>query len=305
MNLTSDAKAGAVGSLALVEAQSTRLQDFLALTKARLTMLVLFAAAVGFFLAAGSQPDYTLLAHMLFGTALVAAGSSALNQVLERNNDKLMARTRNRPLPAGRMTPANALNLGASLAIGGMLYLALTVNVYTAMLAALTLGLYVFAYTPLKRVTTLNTLVGAVPGALPPLIGWTAAGGTIDARAWTLFAIMLLWQLPHFLAIAWIYREDYAAAGFKMLPVVDPDGASAGRQIILHTLTLLPVSLLPFFMHLTGELYFAAAVVLGLAFLGFGIHFAWKRTDRAARQLFLASVAYLSVLLALMIFDRQ
>ncbi len=286
-----------------IEAQS-RLQDLAWITKPRLSSLVLMATMCGFFFGAPAQFNLLLMVETILGTMLVAAGASALNQVIERHTDRLMARTRNRPLPAGRMDAGQVLNFGVACGVAGLLYLALRVNIEASLWAALTLALYVFVYTPLKRVSTLNTLVGAIPGAMPPLIGWAAAQGGLDARAWALFAILFLWQIPHFLAIAWIYRADYANAGLKMLPAVESDGCSTARQVVVHSVSLLPVSLLPLFMGMAGVIYFAAAVVLGLGYIAFALNFSLRRNDRSARQLFLASVVYLPLLLAVMMFDR-
>lgn len=311
MNPASDVKAAAVPTsfeMALhashADSSSSRFNDLCLLVKPRLSSVVLLSTLTGFFLASPSSMDWVLLLNTLLGTALVAAGASMLNQVIERKSDAKMQRTRNRPLPAGRMDPAQALSLGAIAAIAGMTYLAASVNLEAALWATLTMALYVFVYTPLKRVTTLNTLVGAVPGAIPPLIGWTAAQGSLDARAWSLFAIIFVWQLPHFLAIAWMYREDYQRAGLLMLPTVDDGGHSTGRQVVLHSLSLIPVTLIPVFLKMAGGMYFVSALVLGVLFLAAGVNFASKRTDTAARVLFLASVAYLPLLLALMIVDK-
>lgn len=279
------------------------LRDFAYLTKPRLSSLVLLSTAAGFILGNTGSIDYTLLIHTLCGTTLVAFGSSMLNQVLERKTDRLMERTKNRPLAAMRIDPGTVLYAGAAFSIIGLLQLAKCVNLNAALWAAVTLALYVFLYTPLKRVTTLNTLVGAIPGALPPLIGWAAAqtdGTGLNLQAWSLFMIMFIWQLPHFLAIAWIYRKDYASAGLQMWPTLDPDGVVTGRQTVVQSMLLVPVSLVPYYTHLSGPLYFAGALVLSLAFLCFGIHFAMCRTDRSARLLFLASVVYLPALLGLM-----
>src|SRR5437899_1223393 len=211
------------------------------LFKARLTLLVLLTTLVGFYLGSRGRVDYLLMLHTVVGTALVAAGAAALNQLLERDYDAKMRRTRNRPLPSGRMQPQSVLIIGGACAGGGMIYLAFAVNLLTSVIGAVTLVSYLFVYTPLKRRTWLNTAIGAVPGALPPLMGWTAARGELSGEGWALFAILAFWQLPHFLAIAWMYREDYARAGFKMLPVIDPTGQRTGRQTIWNTLGLLPV----------------------------------------------------------------
>jgi len=275
------------------------------LAKARLTFLVLLTTLVGFYLGSSGPVDYLLMFHTLFGTALVAGGASALNQLLERDHDCLMRRTQSRPLPSGRLQPQTVLLVGGVASIVGLVYLAAAVNLTTSVIGAITLLSYLFVYTPLKRVTWLNTAIGAVPGALPPLMGWTAAArGQLSVEGWTLFAILAFWQLPHFLAIAWIYREEYARAGFKMLPVVDPDGHRTGRQAVSHTLGLLPVSLCPFLLKLTGPIYLAGALILGLIFLWFAIQFARHLTVSRARQLFYISILYLPLLLALMVLDK-
>lgn len=286
-------------------APATFWQDVYLLTKPRLSALALLAVMAGYFMADGTGFKVSTLLETLVGTALVAVGASMLNQLIERHSDRHMQRTANRPLPAGRMLPGTALSVGAATAIVGLLLLAIRVNIETSLLAALTLGLYVFAYTPMKPVSTLNTLVGAVPGALPPMIGWTAAAdGELGLKAMTLFAILFIWQLPHFLAIAWLYKKEYAAAGLKMLSTVDPDGRSTGRQMVIHSAALLPVALLPFFREMTGTLYFFSAVVLGVVFFATCVNFMLKRDDRAARIVFVTSIAYLPLLLAIMMFDK-
>src|SRR6185369_1594667 len=213
--------------------------------KARLTFLVLLTTLAGFYLGVEGATDWVLLAHALLGTALVACGASALNQWWEREHDAKMARTETRPLPASELTPTSVLAAGGILSVAGLIYLALFVNLLTSLLGAITLLSYVLVYTPLKRITTLNTAVGAIPGALPPLMGWTAARDQVSREGWALFAILFFWQLPHFLSIAWLYREEYAKAGFVMLPVRDPNGVRTGRQTISHTLGLIPVSICP------------------------------------------------------------
>lgn len=290
---------------AMPAAPATFWQDVYLLTKPRLSALALLAVMSGYFMADSHVFKLTTLCETLLGTALVAVGASMLNQLLERNSDKRMQRTANRPLPAGRMQAGTALSIGAACAIVGLLLLAVRVNIETSLLAALTLGLYVFAYTPMKPLSTLNTLVGAVPGALPPLIGWAAAAdGDLGLKAATLFAILFIWQLPHFLAIAWLYRKDYAAAGLKMLPTVDPEGRSTGRQMVIHSAALLPASLLPFFREMTGPLYFFSALALGVVFFISCVNFLVRRDDRAARIVFVVSIAYLPLLLAVMMFDK-
>jgi heme o synthase len=274
------------------------------LTKVRLTSLVLLTTLVGFYVGERGALDYVLLLHAIVGTALVAGGASALNQLLEKDYDALMRRTQSRPLPSGRLQPEAALLFGVVSASLGMIYLAVLVNPLTSLLSAVTFVTYVFVYTPLKRVTPLNTLVGAVPGALPPLMGWTAARGEITVEGWSLFAILFFWQLPHFLAIAWLYREEYERAGFAMLSVTDLEGHRTGQYAVCHTLGLLPVSLCPFLFHLAGPFYGAGALLLGGTFLAFAIQFARKLTRVDARKLFYVSILYLPVLLGLMVFDK-
>jgi protoheme IX farnesyltransferase len=234
----------------------------------------------------------------------VAAGASVLNQFWERVPDALMRRTAGRPLPAGRIDPDLALLAGVGLGVAGLIELAWAVNALTAALAALALAGYVFVYTPLKRVSSLATVVGAVPGALPPMMGWCAVRGEVDLAAWVLFGILFFWQMPHFLAIAWICREDYARGGFPMLPVIDPGGVWTARQSILYGAALVPVSLLPSLLGLTGRLYFGGALALGVAYLGFCLAFAHRRSTAAARRLMLSSLLYLPAILLAMLADR-
>ena len=296
---------------ATLATDKSRVAVFADLIKARLTMLVLLTTFVGFYLGWRGAMDYVLLFHVLAGTGLVAAGASALNQWLERDYDAKMCRTQDRPLPSGRLQPATVAVFGGVSATAGLIDLALAVNLITSVIGAVTFVSYLFIYTPLKRVTWLNTAVGAVPGALPPVMGWTAARGELTGESWALFAILAFWQMPHFFAIAWIYRDEYAKAGFKMLPVVDPDGRRTGQQAISHTLALLAVSLSPFIFGLAGPVYLVAAVVLGAGYLGCAIQFSRQlRFARAAltlsgaRQLFLASIVYLPLLLSAMVWDK-
>ncbi len=274
------------------------------LVKARLTALVLLTTYVGFYLGWRGAMNYGLMLHTLFGTALVASGASALNQLLEREYDAKMRRTASRPLPSGRMQPAIVTLLGGVSSVAGLVYLALFVNHLTSVLAAVTLVSYVFIYTPLKRMTWANTLVGAIPGALPPLMGWTAARGELSGEGWALFAILAFWQIPHFMAIAWLYRDEYAKAGFKMLPMIDPDGSRTGQQSVSHTVGLFIVSLCPFLMKMDGPVYLALAVGLGLGYFWCAVRFARQLTPRRARQLFLASIIYLPFLLAAMVLNK-
>lgn len=281
-----------------------RLADYYDLTKPRMNGLVLATTAVGYYMAGRGWGDWRVLLWTLVGTALTAAGSAVLNQYVEREYDALMPRTRRRPLPAGRVSPVEGLALGVLLSVAGLAVLALLVNGLVAVLGAVTLGTYVFLYTPLKRVTTLCTIVGAVPGALPPVMGVAAAAGEVTAAGWLLFGILFLWQMPHFLAIAILYRDDYATGGFKMLPVVDADGTATARQIVVYSLALVPMTLLPAVVRVAGMFYFAAALVMGVAFLGFGVMCAFTRTRAHARQLFFASILYLPCLLGVMMIDK-
>jgi protoheme IX farnesyltransferase len=274
------------------------------LFKARLTLLVLLTTLVGFYLGTRGPVNLALMIHTLLGTALVAAGASALNQLYERQFDARMRRTQGRPLPSGRLEPRSVFRIGCATSVLGLVYLALAVNLPTSLLGGVTLFTYVFVYTPLKRVTWLNTAFGAIPGGLPPLMGWTAAYGKLAIAGWVLFAILALWQIPHFMAIAWIYRDEYAKAGFKMLPVLDPDGQRTGRQAVVHTLVLLPVSLLPFFLKVTGPIYLTGAVVLSLGFAWCAVQFSSRLTISRAKQLFYVSILYLPLLLTLMVIDK-
>jgi protoheme IX farnesyltransferase len=277
---------------------------FADLVKARLTTLVLLTTAVGFYVGWQGAMNWVLLLNTLAGTALVAAGASALNQWLERDYDAKMLRTQTRPLPSGRMQPATVVIFGGISSMAGLIYLALAVNLLTSVLGAVTLVSYLFIYTPLKRVTWLNTAIGAIPGALPPLMGWTAARNELSGEGWALFAILAFWQLPHFFAIAWIYRDQYAKAGFVMLPNVDTGGKYTGQQAVSNALGLLIVSLCPFLFRMAGTIYLAGALILGVAFLICAIQFSRRLTLSRARQLFLASILYLPLLLTLMVFDK-
>lgn len=284
----------------------TLFSDLSELVKLRLSTLVVATTLSGFYLGWEGPLNVPLLLHALVGTALAAAGASALNQVWERAFDARMRRTRDRPIPAGRMSVETGLILGCAFALLGLLYLALFTNLLAAVLAAVTVAIYVFAYTPLKRVTTLNTLVGAIPGAIPPMIGWAVATGGINYGAWLLFALMFLWQMPHFLAIAWMYRDDYAQAGFVMLPGRDPAGFSTGRQCVNYSFITWIVALLPSIVGLTSPGYFFAAFALGLGFTIAAVRFQLEPSNQRARQLFLASILYLPLILAgLAIFKRH
>jgi heme o synthase len=277
---------------------------FSELTKARLTFLVLLTTVVGFYVGFRGALDYWLMFHTLLGTALLAGGASALNQLLERQYDALMRRTEDRPLPSGRLQPDTVLIFGGLCSAAGLIYLASAVNLLTSLLGAITLGSYLFIYTPLKRVTPLNTAIGAIPGALPPLMGWTAARNEVSAEGWSLFAILFFWQLPHFLAIAWMYRDEYGRAGYAMLPVLDPGGERTARHAVSHTLGLLPISLCPFLFRLEGVTYLAGALMLSLVFLWHAVQFSRDLTFQRARQLFYASIIYLPLLLMLMVLDK-
>lgn len=283
---------------------SSRRGDYLQLTKPRLNLLVVFTTAGGYWLGAGGYVDAGLLLHTIVGTALVAGGSAAFNQLYERDVDALMTRTRNRPLADGRVSPASAFWFGLALCALGLLQLALLVNMLSAVVAFATLVTYVLVYTPMKRVTSFSTVVGAVPGALPAVIGWAAATNTLSREAWLLFAIIFLWQMPHFLALAWLFREEYERAGFPVLPVVEPSGRSTAKQTVLYTAALLPVSLAPALTGLAGPLYFAVALVLGVAFLVLALRFARDLHRRTARQLFLGSLIYLPLIWIFMIATR-
>lgn len=284
---------------------ATAAGDLMELVKARLSLLTVATAMAGFALGVKDTWTWLLLASTLTGTALSAAGAAALNQWWERELDARMKRTQDRPLPAGRMTAPDALLTGAVLSVSGVLLLALFANLLAASLAAATIIFYILVYTPLKRITSLNTIIGAVPGALPPLIGWTAARGSINAEGLTLFAILFLWQMPHFLAIAWLYRADYAQAGFKMLSQNDETGAVTGRQAFIYALALLAVSLLPSVFFDYSATYFYGALLLGAGFASMAANFAVSGGSvPAARWLFLGSIAYLPLLLGLMVLAR-
>lgn len=281
--------------------------DFNQLTKPRITLLVLSTTYIGFVFgakAAEAVYPWSMVLLTLLGTALSCMGASAFNQVLERDVDALMTRTAGRPLPAGRVSVAAATGLATVLCMLGVGVLAMTSNTAAAAVAALTILSYVLIYTPMKRLSSVCTIVGAVPGALPPVIGYVAAADRLGVEAWILFAILFLWQLPHFLAIAWLYRDEYAAAGLPMLPVVDPDGRATSRQILLGCLVLLPIGLIPTAIGMSGMVYFYGSLLAGVLFLYYGIKLAFNRTRPNARALFFASIIYLPVVFALMVIDR-
>jgi protoheme IX farnesyltransferase len=281
-----------------------RLLAYLELTKPRITFLIVLTAAAGFCLGAQSGVDYRVLFHAMFGIALLSSGIATLNQYMERGLDGLMRRTEARPLPSGKLAPIEALLFGAGLTLAAEVYLALATNPLTALLGLFVVAGYLFCYTPLKTRSTLSTVVGAFPGAMPPLMGWTAASGRMGMGAWVLFAILFLWQFPHFLAIAWMYREDYGRAGIRMLPVVEPEGRVTGQQIVAYTLMLVPVSLLPTLIGISGKIYFYGALALGLLFLYSSIRAAFSKSRQEARRLLLASVLYLPLLFVLMVLNQ-
>ncbi len=281
-----------------------RMSAYLELTKPRITFLIVLTAAAGFSLASKGSLNYVVFSNAMIGIALLSSGIATINQYMERDLDLLMRRTADRPLPSQRLMPWEALLFGTTLTVIAELYLAVLVNPLSAVLGLTVIAGYLFAYTPLKTRTSLSTMVGAFPGAVPPLIGWTAARGEINLEAWVLFAILFLWQFPHFLAIAWMYREDYGRAGILMLPVVEPEGRVTGQQIVVYTIMLLPVSLLPAFIGISGRVYLYGAAVLGLLFLFSSIRAAISKSRQSARQLLLASVIYLPLLFLLMVLDR-
>jgi protoheme IX farnesyltransferase len=285
-------------------AARSRAADFFALTKPRLNFLVVITAGVGYYLGAGRDLHLIKIVEAVAGTALVAGGAAGLNQVYERETDSLMWRTRKRPVAAGRLTVNESTIFSLALAGAGLAMLATGANLLAAILALLTLVSYNAVYTPMKRRSQLATLVGAVPGALPPLIGWTAAQGRLTPEAWALFAIVFAWQIPHFMAIAWLYRDDFRRAGFPLLPVVNADGKSTARQAVIFSVLLLPISLVPFMLHAAGAIYAAGAIAGGLGILGLSMSFASQRTDERARRLFIASITYLPMLWILLIADR-
>ncbi len=279
--------------------------DLFALTKPRVVLMVLVTTVVGYYVGSIGPLDRARLLHVLIGTALAAGGALALNQYLERDVDARMVRTRMRPLPDGRLQPLEALGFGALIAVVGLAYCAVAVGPLPALVVAATAVLYLFAYTPLKLKTPFCMLVGAVSGALPPVTGWVAARGEFGPGAWILFSILFLWQVPHTLAIARLYRDDYARAGVRVLPVVDRDGDSTERQIVIGCLALLAVGLLPAVSGLAGVAYFTGALVLGLLFLSFGMAQAVSPSTAAARRVLLASLLYLPALLVLLALDKS
>jgi heme o synthase len=293
-----------VASVPLVGRRPSAIGDYIALTKPRLNLLVVATSAAGYYLGAPGGPRLLPMVQAVAGTALVAGGAAVLNQVYERDTDALMRRTRMRPLPDGRVGVSDARAFGLVLASAGMALLAVAANALAALLALATLVTYLVFYTPMKRRSAIATLVGAVPGALPPLIGWTAARGALSIGGWVLFAIVFLWQIPHFMAIAWLYRDDYRSAGFPMLPVVEPDGRRTGRQAVIYAALLVPASLAPSLVGVSGLAYFWIALVLGAALFALAVRFALARTERTARALFFGSITYLPLIWTAMIVNH-
>ena len=277
---------------------------YVTLAKPRLNLLVVATTLAGYYMAAPQGLGWALLLNTLVGTALVASGASAFNQLLEIESDGLMRRTRARPLPSGRIAPGRARAFAVVLSLLGLAQLAIAVNLLAAAVAFVTLLTYTVFYTPLKKRTSLATVVGGIPGALPPMIGWAAVRDNLSIEAWILFGVVFLWQMPHFLAIAWMYREDYKRAGFPLLPVVEPDGGSTGRQAVIYAAALLPVSLAPTAAGMAGNAYLAGAAVMGIGFLALAARFAWFRTAVDARRLFFGSILYLPLLWTLMVVNR-
>ena len=286
------------------EAEQGIVSDLMMLTKARLSLLVIITTFIGFCAASGSRLDWLLLFHTVFGTTLAAAAAAVLNQYIEAHVDRLMERTRHRPLPAGRMKRGHALRLGVALGAIGVAWLWFAVNPLSAALAAATILIYVGMYTPLKRRTPLCTIVGAISGAIPPMIGWVAARPSFDLGAWILFGILFTWQMPHFLAIAWLYRDEYAQAGFVMLKRDDVSGCATAMQSLLYTIALVAITALPFTTGLNSGIYLGGTIALDAAMLWFAAQFLLQRTRPSARRLFFASILFLPVLLGLMIFTK-
>jgi protoheme IX farnesyltransferase len=286
------------------------MKDYIALTKPRITWLILMSTGVGYFFGAQKAPyvwtgwHLLTLLHTIIGTGLIASGTAALNQWYERVADGKMRRTQARPLPSGRLNPGRALVFAIAISLAGFVELWFGANPLAAILGLITLLTYLFVYTPLKQRSPHSTTIGSIPGAMPPLIGFAAASGTLTWDAWVLFAILFLWQFPHFYAIAWMYKEDYARAGIRMLPVVEPDGKSTARRILLYSIALIPISLMPKFFAMAGNVYLYGALALGLAFVYYGLRIRWDRTRLQARRVLLASVVYLPLLFSLMLFDR-
>jgi protoheme IX farnesyltransferase len=290
------------------------MRDYIELTKPRITWLILMSTGIGYFYGLPAAANWweflksiplLSLLHTVIGTGLIASGTAALNQWYEREADRKMRRTARRPLPSGKMSARNALIFGIALSVAGFVELWLGLNLLAALIGAFTLASYLFVYTPMKQKSWWSTTIGAFPGAMPPVIGYAAASGTVTQEAWVLAAILFLWQFPHFYSIAWMYREDYARAGIVMLPVVEPDGRSTARQIVLYGAALIPVSIIPSLLGMTGKLYFAGALALGLWFLYSGVRVAVDRTVLRARAVLIASVLYLPLIYGLMLIDRR
>jgi len=280
------------------------MKHYIALTKPRITWLILMSTGMGYYFGLTGAINLWALLHTICGTGLIASGTAALNQWYERDADARMRRTDHRPLPSGQMTPRNAFLFGLALSVAGFIELGLGVNWLSAGLGLFTLVTYLGVYTPLKRISPISTTLGAIPGAMPPLIGFAAASGTLTAEAWVLYAILFLWQFPHFYAIAWMYREDYERAGIKMLPVVEPDGESTVRQMLLFSVLLIPVSLAPRYLDMTGNFYVAGTLAAGVAFVAACVRMSKDRTILKARSVLLVSVVYLPVLYGLLLLDR-
>ena len=298
-------KTAALEPTAIALERSWTMADLAELVKARLTFLVLITAAVGFYLGWQGPMSFLALFHAVFGTALSAAGAAALNQWWEHRYDAIMLRTQGRPIPAGRMTARQGLIVGALLSLAGVAYLISTVNLLSAVLACLTIVIYLFAYTPLKRITTANTLVGAIPGALPPLIGWAAASNDLSLPGWSLFAILFVWQMPHFFSLAWLYRADYAGAGFHMMSQDDESGLRSASQSVLFCMLLLIIASVPSYIGLTSLVYIPIALALSCGFVAMAMRFHAERTAQRARALFLTSIIYLPLLLGALVLTKR
>lgn len=292
------------GTQNTIAVERSRFADYLSLTKPELTFLSVVTALTGYYLGAGGSLNAPIILHILLGTALTGGGAGALNQYIEREYDGMMKRTENRPVPSGRIHPYEALLFGMILSIIGIAELTLYTNALTGFLASVTLVSYIFLYTPLKRITPLSTIVGAFPGALPPVMGWTAARNEVTPEALVLFAILFVWQIPHFLSLAWMYKKDYARAGYRLLTVVEPEGHMAARQILAYTALLVPLTILPWSMGMFGSIYLSLALLLSLAFLAVSVHLVLARSNVAARHVFTGSLVYLPLLMVAMVIDR-
>lgn len=282
----------------------SRTMDYVILMKPELTMLAVLTALGGAYLAAAGEVHYSILAFTLLGTVLVGGGAGALNQYLERKFDAMMRRTENRPLPSGRLRDHQAILFGIVASISGVILLGAFTHILAGALAAVTLATYLFLYTPLKRITPYATVVGGIPGALPPLIGWAAVTGDLTIGAWSIFFVLFFWQMPHFLSLAWMYRKDYARAGFKMLTVVEPTGASASRQILIYCLALIPAVLFPALVGILGVFYAIGAFLLSIGFLALALRLYSDRSNASAKRLFHGSLIFLSGLMGVMLLDR-